>query len=91
MHNSYLVVFIGGVIMEKDDAFAVQAPVVSLPLLGVICQQSYVNKKPMYQLVRKRGEKRCMKKRISWKYSYLKLSNQDDMTNEKRSRVNSNH
>lgn len=32
---SYLVVFVGGVVLEKDDALAVQTPVVPLSLLVV--------------------------------------------------------
>lgn len=32
--DSYLVIFVGGVVLEEDDALTVQAPVVSLPLFG---------------------------------------------------------
>lgn len=31
----YLVVFVGGVVLEKDDALTVQTPVVPLSLLGL--------------------------------------------------------
>lgn len=33
--SSYLVVFVGGVVLEKDDALTVQTPVVPLSLWGV--------------------------------------------------------
>lgn len=33
--NTYLVVFVGGVVLEQDDALAVQAPVVPLSLSGI--------------------------------------------------------
>lgn len=34
MTDAYLVVFVGGVVLKKDDALTVQAPVVPFPLLG---------------------------------------------------------
>lgn len=33
-HVSYLIVLVGGVVLEEDNALAVQTPVVSLSLLG---------------------------------------------------------
>lgn len=35
VNYNYLVVFVGGVVLEKDDALTVQTPVVPLSLLGV--------------------------------------------------------
>lgn len=35
VNHIYLVVFVGGVVLEKDDALTVQTPVVPLSLLGV--------------------------------------------------------